>query len=59
MKVLALALALCFASAPLGAAVKKQHAQKIHRAGKPAKMKNKSNVKRASKIKRAKPNKVN
>jgi hypothetical protein len=60
MKVLALALALCFAAAPLGAAVKnKQQSYKVHRAAKPAKMKNKSHVKGASKIKRAKRNKVN
>ena len=58
MKVLALALALSFASVPLAAAAKKQKPQKIHHAKSP-KVKNNSHVKHAGKIKHAKPNRVN
>ena len=54
MKVLAIALALCFGSASVEAAVTKP-VTKIHRAAKPKKFKAKSNAKRvvkASKIKK-------
>jgi hypothetical protein len=57
MKVLALALALCFAAVPVQAAVK----NKVHHS-KSAKVKTKSHVKRANKagrLKRANKNRVN